>query len=278
MIDIKNYELSTTGIDACKGKLVPGIVATWGEIVGDITKQQDLIDWVEGQGYLTEHQPIKTVNHQSLIGEGDIEIEAVVPDYYATKQWVQDQGYLTEHQSLEGYATEDWVEGQDYYAPEIAHNPVEYHDLAEDPEIEIEYQDYEPKTMRLIEPGEDGFVIGRFKKGTDPTLEDVDDIYGYYFGLDDNNNPVAGLYEYAWYEKKGEYLPYERFNKFVTENQLSSYATRSWVQQRGYATQTWVGEQGFASDSDLTALTNRVSALETNYGDAITITNNILGV
>ena len=48
-------------------------------------------EWVESQGYLTEHQ--------SLSG-------------YATEQWVEDQGYLTEHQSLSGYATEEYV--QDY--------------------------------------------------------------------------------------------------------------------------------------------------------------------
>lgn len=206
MIDIKKYELSTTGIDSCKGKLVPGIVATWGEIVGDVTKQEDLIDWVEGQGYLTEHQPIKTVNHQSLIGEGDIEIEAVVPDYYATKQWVEDQGYLTEHQSLEGYATEDWVEGQGYL-------------------VQDDLSQYATRQ----------WVVGR----------------GY-----------------------------------ITSSALEGYATEQWVGQQGYittsalegyATETWVTNQGYASDTDLTSLTARVSALETNYGDAITITNNILG-
>ena len=30
--------------------------------------------WVQSQGYLTEHQPIKTINNISLIGEGNIEI------------------------------------------------------------------------------------------------------------------------------------------------------------------------------------------------------------
>lgn len=50
-------------------------------------------EWVENQGYLTEHQ--------SLSG-------------YATEQWVEDQGYLTEHQSLSGYATEQWVLDKNY--------------------------------------------------------------------------------------------------------------------------------------------------------------------
>ena len=62
-------------------------------------------EWVEGQGYLTEHQSL---------------------DGYATEEWVESQGYLTEHQSLsayakkseipsvEGLASESWVESQGY--------------------------------------------------------------------------------------------------------------------------------------------------------------------
>ena len=94
-------------------------------------------------GYLTEHQPIKTLNGQSLIGTGDIEIGTGgtidLSNYYTTAQTVNlvesavtrvegeiptvptsntaftnDAGYLTEHQSLYGYATEQWVESQGY--------------------------------------------------------------------------------------------------------------------------------------------------------------------
>lgn len=32
-------------------------------------------EWVNGQGYLKEHQPLKTINGESLIGSGDIEIK-----------------------------------------------------------------------------------------------------------------------------------------------------------------------------------------------------------
>lgn len=226
MIEINKYELSTTGIDACKGKLVPGIVATWGEIIGDVTKQEDLIEWVEGQGYLTEHQPIKTVNHQSLIGEGDIEIEAVVPDYYATKQWVQDQGYLTEHQSLEGYATESWVSGQGYL-------------------VESDLSQYATRQ----------WVVGR----------------GYI-----TSEALTGYATESWVSSQG----------YLT-SVPSGYATEQWVGQQGYittsalsgyATESWVSSQGYASESDLTSLTSRVSTLEEDYGDAVTTTNNILGV
>ena len=99
--------------------------------------------WVENKGYLTEHQPIKTINNQSLIGNGNITIESVDAytkqesdakyqekgDYltkasgdtiyqpkgdYALKSeiptvpnvvsaFLNDAGYLTQHQSLSGY-------------------------------------------------------------------------------------------------------------------------------------------------------------------------------
>jgi len=97
-------------------------------------------------GYLTEHQPIKTLNGQSLIGTGDIEIgtggtidlsnyyttaqtvnlvesavtivEGEIPSLsgYATEQWVEDQGYLTDadYPDLTGYATKEWVINQNY--------------------------------------------------------------------------------------------------------------------------------------------------------------------
>lgn len=31
--------------------------------------------WVEGKNYLTEHQPLKTINNESIVGTGDIEIK-----------------------------------------------------------------------------------------------------------------------------------------------------------------------------------------------------------
>ena len=94
-------------------------------------------------GYLTEHQHLKTINGQSLVGDGDIEITTGgtidLSNYYTTAQTVNlvesavtrvegemptvptsntaftnDAGYLTEHQSLSGYATEQWVEDKHY--------------------------------------------------------------------------------------------------------------------------------------------------------------------
>ena len=119
---------ATEMLELNKNKLIPAteIIAYWGEIKGDISKQTDLVElttdldtsikgWVEGKGYLTEHQSLEGYALKS-------EIPSL--DGYATENWVTSQGYLTEHQdlssyalktevpSLDGYATEEWVNNQ----------------------------------------------------------------------------------------------------------------------------------------------------------------------
>ena len=113
------------------------------EIKGDISitesdLYQILEDYVKKNG-------LKTINGQSVVGEGNITIESsdmkgyltveefnnIIDEYatteevkavktwvnqqgYTTEEWVSNQGYLTEHQSLAGYATEEWVESKNY--------------------------------------------------------------------------------------------------------------------------------------------------------------------
>ena len=61
--------------------------------------------WVEEKGYLTTHQPLKTINGESIVGTGNITISGS-PDMsnYFTKAQIDAKGYLTEHQSLANYA------------------------------------------------------------------------------------------------------------------------------------------------------------------------------
>ena len=61
--------------------------------------------WVEEKGYLTTHQPLKTINGESIVGTGNITISGS-PDMsnYYTKEQIDAKGYLTEHQSLAAYA------------------------------------------------------------------------------------------------------------------------------------------------------------------------------
>ena len=58
--------------------------------------------WVENKGYLTEHQSLKTINGESIVGTGNITISGGSADLsnYYTKTEIDNKGYLTEHQSL----------------------------------------------------------------------------------------------------------------------------------------------------------------------------------
>ena len=68
---------------------------------------------------------------------------------------------------------------------------------------------------------------------------------------------------------------------YLTEHQdLSDYALKTEIPSlKGYATESWVNNQltNYTTNSDFTSLQNRVVTLETNYGDALNITNQILG-
>lgn len=156
-----------------KKKLVPGIVATWGDITGNVENQKDLVEYIDNhtpevvwggitgdiadqedlqeelsllatkselsgkQDTLVSGVNIKTVNDQSLLGPGNIEVgggeenvieivkvngTALTPDVNKavdvivptkTSDLTNDSGYITSA-SLSGYATEQWVENQGY--------------------------------------------------------------------------------------------------------------------------------------------------------------------
>lgn len=100
--------------------------------------------WVGEQGYLTEHQPLKTINGETIVGNGNIEISsgeetdpiwnAEKVNYYTKTEvntsletkankteiptvptnvsaFTNDVGYLTQHQSLDNYYTKSEVDG-----------------------------------------------------------------------------------------------------------------------------------------------------------------------
>lgn len=196
MIEINKYKLDPSSI------CLPGTVTTWGAIIGDITKQQDLVD------YVAEHGGGGSAAEWGSI-TGDIseqtDLTALLSEY-ATQDWVEDQGYLVQS-DLSQYATRQWVTGRGYATEQWV--------------TDQGYMNYQ----------DTGSLIGEACGKTEDNVK-------------------------SWVQEQG----------YITSSALS-----------GYATESWVGQQGYASDSDLTSLASRVTTLETNYGDAITITNNILG-
>lgn len=63
--------LPEKGVYVYDGTDTPSKVVTEKSLDGYATEQ-----WVEGKGYLTEHQPLKTINGESVIGSGNIEIKS----------------------------------------------------------------------------------------------------------------------------------------------------------------------------------------------------------
>ena len=117
-------------------KLTPAITATWGDITGNVSNQEDLVEYINEHGgnaawgsisgnisdqsdlmstlgsYATE----SWVSSQQFATESWVSEQGYltsVPSEYATQSWVSEQGYLTST-SLTGYATESWVSEQGY--------------------------------------------------------------------------------------------------------------------------------------------------------------------
>lgn len=71
-------------VDIHDARVVSEDITYIGDVIGSATYEADgsVVDisdyakkvWVEGKGYLTEHQPLKTINNQSIIGTGNITI------------------------------------------------------------------------------------------------------------------------------------------------------------------------------------------------------------
>lgn len=101
---------------------------------GYYTKAEVDVKLEEEQDVLVSGKTIKTINGQSVLGPGNIEIDVDLTGY-ATEQWVKDQNYTTDEWVLQqnyvtdekldekladievdltGYATEQWVKDQNY--------------------------------------------------------------------------------------------------------------------------------------------------------------------
>ena len=81
--------------------------------------------WVEGKGYLTEHQDITGKADVSYVDAQISDVEAQIPSLegYATETYVDTKISEVESEipSLDGYATESWVEGKGYLTE---HQPI----------------------------------------------------------------------------------------------------------------------------------------------------------
>ena len=224
------------------------------QYVEDLLKDVVSKQWVEEQGFLTDanleevvdevlatkdyisETELKTINGQSIIGTGDIEIKpgtdfdpAVLEDY-ATKEWVGEQGFLTEvpadyvtetELTDKNYATQAWVEDQNY----LKDIPAEYIT-----ETELTGKNYATQTW----VGEQGFLT-----------------------------EVPAEYASKEWVEDQSYLK-DIPDEYVTESELSG---------KNYATQAWVEEQGFLTEVPADYITE--TELKTINGQSLIGSGNI---
>lgn len=97
-------------------KLTPAITATWGDITGNVSNQEDLVEYISEHGGNAAWGSISGVieDQEDLMGLlGSYVTESwVSSQQFATESWVSGQGYLTSVPSE--YATQSWVSGQGY--------------------------------------------------------------------------------------------------------------------------------------------------------------------
>ena len=187
--------------------------------------------WVESKGYLTEHQQLKTINGETITGNGDIKVSGVTETWveekistkvdradvyvkseidtqinnlrgeipstagFATEQWVESKGYLTEHQQLKTINGEAITGNGDIKVSGVTETWVE--------------EKISTKVDRA-----DVYVKSEIDTQINTLRGEIPSI--------------AGLATEQWVESKG----------YLTEHQsLAGFATETWVENKGYLTQ-----------------------------------------
>ena len=182
-------------------------------------------------GYLTE-EDLKTLNGESLVGVGNIDVVNYIPDYYATKSWVSNQGYLTSHQDLSSYATQSWVSSNFLSSTALTGYATQSW---------VQSQGYLTSHQDLSSYATQSWVSANFLSSTALTGYATQSWVSSQQFI--TSVALTGYATQSWVNSQG----------YITSAGLSGLATQSWVSSNflsstaltGYATQSWVTEQGY---------------------------------
>ena len=217
-------------------------------------------------GYVQESN-LKTINGESIVGSGDITIQATGG---ITEEWLQTNLKTINGQSLIG-------EGN-----MAVQSPIEIGiDLDSAQLLEITYDDYKALVNEYADDG--GYTrklmiflgsetavreYSSYPSDVEYCPDGTIEIGGYYLDDRDENNKRL-----LYYRIKDNDAAQK------VEVSFTPVSSGDMPSLDGYATQEWVNNQltNYTTNSDFTSLQNRVVTLETNYGDALNITNQILG-
>ena len=202
-------------------------------------------------GYLTE-EDLKTLNGESLVGVGNIDVVNYIPDYYATKSWVSNQGYLTSHQDLSSYATQSWVSSNFLSSTALTGYATQSW---------VQSQGYLTSHQDLSSYATQSWVSSNFLSSTALTGYATQSWVSSQQFI--TSVALTGYATQSWVQSQG----------YITSAGLSGLATQSWVSSNflsstaltGYATQSWVQSQGYlTSHQDLSSYATQ-SWVNSNY-------------
>ena len=223
-------------------------------------------------GYLTESD-LKTINGESLVGVGNIDVVNYIPDYYATKSWVSGQGYITST-ALTGYATQSWVSSQQFATQSWVENKsyasITYvqniissvesgivTDLSSyATQSWVEAQGYITTNPDLSPYATKSWVQSQGYATVSMVNWVTGEIYSFFNGrLTDYEREVSGQFSEVRNQISNlgsamDVLYSDIDNRFSAINyDLSSYATQSWVSSQNFLTSTSLTGYGFATES-----------------------------
>ena len=227
------------------------------EIVTLISTKQDKL--ISGEN-------IKTINGISILGNGDISLDAFF-NGYATEEWVEGQGFLKEHQDISHLETKADASVKFEEAKAYAESLVEdkadktdlfsgsYNDLTDKPEIPsiegLATEEYVDKAISDIVIGGDvnleGYATEEWVKSQNYLTEhqdisgkaDKSELFsGSYEDLTDKPTipSIEGLASEQYVTDAISEVVGQIPTDYLTESDLSGYATESWVEGKGYLT------------------------------------------
>ena len=243
-------------------------------------KINDVKTWVVNQKYVKKTE-LKTINGQSIVGSGDITIQATGG---ITEEWLQTNLKTIDGQSLIG--------GGDL----AVHNPIEISIDIDSGQLSITYDEYKAmideyandggytkKLMIFLESETAGRGYSSYPSDVEYCPDGTIEIGGYF--LDDRDENDKKL---VYYRIKGNDAAQKVEISFTPVPSgdmpsLTGYATQEWVISQGYitsipdtyATKTWVSEQGYlTSHQDLSsyALKSEIPSL-TGYATQTWVTS-----
>ena len=209
-------------------------------------------------GYLTE-EDLKTLNGESLVGVGNIDVVNYIPDYYATKSWVSNQGYLTSHQDLSSYATQSWVSSN--FLSSTALTGYATQSWVTEQGYLTSHQDLSSyATQSWVSSQQFITSVALTGYATQSWVQSQ----GYI-----TSAGLSGLATQSWVS-----------SNFLSSTALTGYATQSWVTEQGYltsipsefATQSWVLSQGYITSETLPADIATQSWVSSNFLSSTALT------